>query len=66
MSKFTRTLEVFADMVKKGDRIIVGGRERIVACTLPTDDDGIVQVGLYGQTSWLRFHFDETVAVLSV
>jgi hypothetical protein len=58
-------LEVFADTVKKGDRIMVQGRERIVAVTLPTDDDGIVLVSLFGQTSWLSFHYEDTVAVLS-
>jgi hypothetical protein len=65
MSKFTRTLEVFADMVKAGDRVMVQGRERIVATVLPTNDDGVVLVNLYGQTSWLSFYFDEYVAVIS-
>ena len=65
MGKFTRTLEVFADMVKAGDRVIMQGRERIVATAMPTNDDGVVLVNLYGQTSWLSFYFDEYVAVIS-
>jgi len=63
MGRFARTLEIFADMVKVGDTVILGTGTRVTVAEAKTDDNGVVSLWFDGWRTPYTAYFDEYVAV---